>query len=109
MLEFVRRKYLGWVKPELPEPQQSAENRARAQRAKIILEEPLFVEAYQDELDQVTDALLRIDPAKPEDMEKARGLIYRGRAMQDLIFRLNGYINQAEIDAARGKQSLRVA
>lgn len=96
ILDFIRTKVR--VGKQLPqdEGRLSEEEERRARNARTLLTSDVFIEAYQDELADIVDALLRLDMEKSEHRRTALGLLARAQELQALARKLAGYVNAAE-------------
>lgn len=70
-----------------------------------IIESPIFIEVYQDELAAIVDRLLSLDMAESSHREHALNLLARAQALQQLSRRLGGLVASNEILQARNKRA----
>lgn len=74
-----------------------------AQRAHSLLSDPSFNELYKELLDE---QVLMIVQSKPGQVELREDCYFRIRGLQDLVHKMNGWINRFETmkaDAERGQ------
>jgi hypothetical protein len=73
-----------------PEPPRDVERLAA--QAKLLLDSPIFNEAYHDEMSRIVQEIFGLDMANPADRERALLLLTRAQALQNIVRQLGGYL-----------------
>jgi hypothetical protein len=76
----------------------------RATNARLVLEHQSFVEAYQDELGDIVEDILRTDVTDPGERERLTYLVARAQELQAICRRLAGYVNTHQYTELRAER-----